>query len=124
MRANDDEEDEAKKEMAVRCSVCANAVQRKNKGDPFMCKGYDKEASQKVCVAVMESMMWWVENVVYWTNFGCEMKTDDPNNPTTWVNPCPPNAVCGWLENFQRTPEEDEKTFCPEDPKYIKPSGA
>ena len=61
-------------------------------------------------------MFWWMENEVYWNNFGCEK-----NNGGTWTfeKPCAPHAICSWLENVN-----DRKPFCPAATDYRKPGSA
>ena len=65
------------------------------------------------CVEVLESLMWWLTNQVYWLNYGCQRTL---NRATEWVRPCPAHAVCSWIEHlYTRQP------FCPADPYYQKP---
>ena len=61
------------------------------------------------------SLMWWLENQVYWINYGCQRNSG--SGQWEWVKPCPAHAVCSWIQNlYERQP------FCPVDPKYRKPS--
>ena len=95
------------------CEVCTYVLQNKAQHQPYLCRGLKDPDYQNVCVQVMESMMWWVTNEVYWMNYGCQ-KTE--NNKVQWERPCPPHAVCSWLQHlYYRQP------FCPEDIHYPKP---
>lgn len=61
----------------------------------------------------MESMLWWINNEVYWINYGCERTNGGAKE---WVRPCPAQAICSWLQDF-----EIKDSFCPLDPAYPKP---
>ena len=65
------------------------------------------------CVSVLISMMWWLENTVYWNNYGCQRQQ---GGGFEWVKPCPSHATCGWIQNLY-----DRSQYCPSDPAYRKP---
>jgi len=124
-RAGADDEEEEKKGDAKggeskgddieNCEVCTYMVANKEQHQSYLCRGLAVESQQKVCVQVLESLMWWVTNEVYWLNYGCQRTTD--SGATEWVRPCPAHVVCGWLEDLNT-----RKPFCnPPDPQYPKP---
>jgi len=95
------------------CEVCIFVVENKQQHQPYLCRGLKDPNYQKACVEVMESLMWWVTNEVYWLNYGCQRTN---NGAVEWVRPCPAHAVCSWIEQlYTRTP------FCPADIAYLKP---
>jgi len=97
------------------CEVCTYVVANKEQKQSYLCRGLTVDSQQKVCVQVLESMLWWVTNEVYWLNYGCQRTSD--GGATEWVRPCPPHVVCGWLEDLN-----SHKPFCnPPDPQYPKP---
>ena len=67
------------------------------------------------CVTTLISMMWWLENQVYWINYGCQRQSG--SGQWEWVKPCPAHAVCAWIQNLY-----SRASFCPSDPKYRKPA--
>jgi len=96
------------------CEVCVFVIENKEQHQPYLCRGLKDPNYQKACVEVMESLMWWITNEVYWLNYGCQRSM---NGAVEWVRPCPAHAVCSWIENlYTRTP------FCPADPFYKKPA--
>jgi len=95
------------------CDVCTYAVENKLRRQPYLCRGLKDANYQKYCVRVLDSLLWWVENEVYWVNYGCER---DNNGVKEWVRPCPAVAICSWLQDF-----ESKDTFCNADPMYPKP---
>ena len=97
------------------CEVCVYVVENKQMHQPFLCRGLKDPAYQQTCVSALISMMWWLENQVYWVNYGCQRK--GANDQWEWVKPCPAHAVCSWMQNLY-----DREPFCPLDPKYQKPS--
>jgi hypothetical protein len=96
------------------CEVCVYVVENKQMHQPFLCRGLKDPAYQQTCVSALISMMWWLENQVYWVNYGCQRK--GTNDQWEWVKPCPAHAVCSWMQNLY-----DREPFCPLDPKYQKP---
>jgi len=100
--------------MVGSCEVCMYVVENKMQHQPYLCKGLKDPSYQELCVQVMESLMWWISNEVYWVNYGCEMNT---NGVVQWVRPCPAHAVCSWLQHlYARQP------YCSPDPKFPKPA--
>jgi len=98
------------------CEVCTYIVANKEQHQSYLCRGLTSESQQKVCVQVLESLMWWITNEVYWLNYGCQRTSD--SGATEWVRPCPAHVVCGWLEDLNT-----RKPFCnPPDPQYPKPA--
>jgi len=95
------------------CDVCRYVIENKQRRQPYLCRGLKDANYQKYCVRVMESLMWWINNEVYWINYGCERLT---NGAKEWVRPCPSTAICSWLQDF-----EIKDAFCPEDPAFPKP---
>ncbi len=95
------------------CDVCTYVVENKLRRQPYLCRGLKDANYQKYCVQVLDSLLWWVENEVYWVNYGCER---DNNGVKEWVRPCPAAAICSWLQDF-----ETKTTFCNPDPMYPKP---
>ena len=67
------------------------------------------------CVTTLISLMWWLENQVYWVNYGCQRQSG--SGQWEWVKPCPAHAICAWMQNLY-----DRQSFCPADPKYRKPA--
>ena len=96
------------------CEVCVYVVENKQMHQPFLCRGLKDPAYQQTCVSALISMMWWLENQVYWIKYGCQRK--GANDQWEWVKPCPAHAVCSWMQNLY-----DREPFCPLDPKYQKP---
>ena len=97
------------------CEVCVYVVENKQMHQPFLCRGLKDPAYQQTCVTTLISLMWWLENQVYWINYGCQR--DSGSGQWEWVKPCPAHAVCSWIQNlYERQP------FCPPDAKYRKPS--
>jgi len=98
------------------CEVCTYIVANKEQHQSYLCRGLTSDSQQKVCVQVLESLMWWITNEVYWLNYGCQRTSD--SGATEWVRPCPAHVVCGWLEDLNT-----RKPFCnPPDPQYPKPA--
>jgi len=54
------------------CEVCVYVLENKQMRQPFLCRGLKAPQYQQVCVSVLVSMMWWLENEVYWVNYGCQ----------------------------------------------------
>jgi len=96
------------------CEVCVYAVENKQQHQSYLCRGLANVVQQKMCVQVLESLMWWLTNEVYWINYGCQRQTDA--GTTDWVRPCPAHVVCGWLEDLRT-----RKPFCTPDAAYPKP---
>ena len=96
------------------CEVCMYVVENKEQHQPYLCKGLKDPHYQNVCVQVMESLMWWVSNEVYWLNYGCQM---NQNGAVSWVRPCPAHAVCSWLQHLYL-----RKPFCAIDKNFPKPA--
>eukprot|EP00753_Platysulcus_tardus_P007260 PLAT1500.1.p1 GENE.PLAT1500.1~~PLAT1500.1.p1 ORF type:complete len:183 (+),score=55.69 PLAT1500.1:64-612(+) len=97
------------------CEVCVYVVENKQMRQPFLCRGLKDPAYQQTCVSVLVSMMWWLENEVYWLNYGCQRSSE--SNSWSWVKPCPAHAVCSWMENLY-----DRQPFCPPDAHFKKPT--
>eukprot|EP00938_MAST-03A_sp_MAST-3A-sp1_P003456 g3456.t1 len=96
------------------CEVCVYVIENKEQHQPFLCRGLKAPSQQQTCVSILVSLMWWLENQVYWVNYGCQRSSD---NGWEWVKPCPAHAICSFIQSlYDRTP------FCPTDPKYRKPS--
>lgn len=97
------------------CEVCTYLITNKQQKQSYLCRGLTAESQQKVCTQVLESMMWWLNNQVYWNEYGCQRTTD--SGATEWVRPCPAHVICGWIEDLNT-----RKPFCnPPDPQYPKP---
>lgn len=97
------------------CEVCTYLVTNKQQKQSYLCRGLTAESQQKVCTQVLESMIWWLNNEVYWNEYGCQRTTD--SGATEWVRPCPAHVICGWIEDLNT-----RKPFCnPPDPQYPKP---
>lgn len=96
------------------CEVCVYVLENKQMHQPFLCRGLKDPAYQQTCVTVLISMMWWLENQVYWINYGCQR---EGGGAWEWVKPCPAHAICAWIQNLY-----DRQPFCPVDPKYRKPA--
>ena len=97
------------------CEVCVYVVENKQMHQPFLCRGLKDPAYQQTCVTTLISMMWWLENQVYWINYGCQRQSG--SGQWEWVKPCPAHAVCAWIQNLY-----SRASFCPSDPKYRKPA--
>jgi len=69
------------------------------------------------CVNTLLSMFWWMDNVVYWVNYGCQRVQD---GKPQWVKPCPADAMCSWIKQIAAD-ENGSTEFCPERSEYIKP---
>jgi len=96
------------------CEVCMYVMENKMQHQPYLCKGLKDPHYQNVCVQVMESLMWWVSNQVYWVNYGCQM---NQNGAISWVRPCPAKAICSWIQHlYLREP------FCSPDINFPKPA--
>jgi len=96
------------------CEVCIYVLENKMQRQPFVCRGLKDPSYQQICVQVMESLMWWISNEVYWVNYGCQMNN---NGAVQWVRPCPAHAVCSWLQHLYL-----RKPYCAADPNYPKPA--
>lgn len=96
------------------CEVCMYVMENKMQHQPFLCKGLRDAHYQALCVQVLESLMWWVTNEVYWVNYGCQM---NQNGAVSWVRPCPAHAVCSWLQHLYL-----RKPYCAADPNFPKPA--
>lgn len=96
------------------CEVCSYVLENKMQHQPYLCKGLKDPNYQQICVQVMESLMWWISNQVYWVNYGCQM---NQNGAVTWVRPCPAHAICSWLQHLYL-----RKPYCPADPNFPKPA--
>jgi hypothetical protein len=97
------------------CEVCVYVVENKEQHQPFLCRGLKPPQYQQSCVSVLVSLMWWLENEVYWLNYGCQRKGGDGG--MEWVKPCPAHAVCSFIKSMY-----DRSTFCPKDPEFHAPS--
>ena len=97
------------------CEVCVYVVENKQMHQPFLCRGLKDPAYQQTCVTTLISLMWWLENQVYWINYGCQR--DSGSGQWEWVKPCPAHAVCSWIQKFY-----ERQPICPPDAKYRKPS--
>jgi hypothetical protein len=95
------------------CDVCRYVIENKQRRQPYLCRGLTDTNYQKFCVRTLESMMWWLNNMVYWNNYGCQR---DANGVKEWVRPCPSSAICSWIQDF-----ETKMTFCVPDKDYPKP---
>jgi len=100
--------------MVGSCEVCIYVVENKMQHQPYLCKGLKDPSYQELCVQVMESLMWWISNEVYWVNYGCEMNN---NGVVQWVRPCPAHAVCSWLQHLYA-----RKPYCSPDANFPKPA--
>lgn len=58
--------------MEGACEVCVYVLENKQMRQPFLCRGLKAAQYQQVCVSVLVSLMWWLENEVYWVNYGCQ----------------------------------------------------
>lgn len=106
------------KQESMSCSICTYVVANKQAMQPYLCRGFELDPDAQVaCVQVMESMMWWLPNEVYWNHFGCKRSDSAETRPGALDQPCPPSAICGWLKNTQN----QEENFCTESDEYIKP---
>eukprot|EP00742_Colponemidia_sp_Colp-10_P000534 GILJ01000582.1.p1 GENE.GILJ01000582.1~~GILJ01000582.1.p1 ORF type:complete len:348 (+),score=44.36 GILJ01000582.1:71-1045(+) len=97
-----------------RCEVCVYVIENKEQHQHYLCRGLKDPAYQQICEQVMESMMWWLVNEVYWVNYGCQRTFAQE---VQWVRPCPAHVICGWLENLY-----DRMGYCPPDPEFKKPA--
>jgi len=98
--------------LVGQCEVCVFVVENKEQHQPYLCRGLKDPAYQTACVQVLESLLWWLTNQVYWLNYGCQQTT----SASEWVRPCPAHAVCSWIENLY-----NHQPFCPADPMFRKP---
>ena len=96
------------------CEVCMYVMENKMQHQPYLCKGLKDPHYQNICVQVMESLMWWISNQVYWVNYGCQM---NQNGAISWVRPCPAHAVCSWLQHLYL-----RKPYCAPDKNFPKPA--
>jgi len=96
------------------CEVCMYVVENKAQHQPYLCKGLKDPHYQNLCVQVMESLMWWISNQVYWVNYGCQM---NQNGAVSWVRPCPAHAICSWLQHLYL-----RKPYCAADVNFPKPA--
>jgi len=96
------------------CEVCMYVMENKMQHQPYLCKGLKDPHYQNVCVQVMESLMWWISNEVYWVNYGCQM---NQNGAISWVRPCPAHAICSWLQHLYL-----RKPYCAPDKNFPKPA--
>jgi len=97
------------------CEVCVYVLENKEQHQPFLCRGLKSPAYQQSCVSVLVSLMWWLENQVYWVNYGCQRQ--GASNNWEWVKPCPAHAICSFIQSLY-----DRSSFCPEDAKFRKPT--
>lgn len=95
------------------CDVCRYVVENKERRQPYLCRGLKDANYQRYCVRTMEALVWWMNNEVYWINYGCQRSA---NGVKEWVRPCPSSAICSWIEDF-----ELRKPFCAADSDYPKP---
>lgn len=96
------------------CEVCMYVMENKMQHQPYLCRGLKDAHYQSTCVQVMESLMWWITNEVYWVNYGCQM---NQNGAVSWVRPCPASAMCSWLQHlYLRRP------FCGPQSNFPKPT--
>lgn len=66
-----------------------------------VCCGLRFSVCSPQCVKVLESLMWWLTNEVYWTNYGCEKHNADGS--VQWLRPCPASGELparGWSEHM------------------------
>lgn len=96
------------------CEVCIYVIENKEQHQPFLCRGLKDPAQQQGCVSVLVSMFWWLENQVYWVNYGCQK---DNEGQWEWVKPCPAHVICSFMQSLY-----DRKPFCPTSAEYRKPS--
>jgi hypothetical protein len=69
------------------------------------------------CVNTLLSTFWWMDNVMYWMNYGCsKIVAGKPQ----WIKPCPPDAICSWIKQIAAD-ENGDTHFCGERPEYVKP---
>ena len=47
------------------CEVCVYVLENKQMRQPFLCRGLKAAQYQQVCVSVLVSLTWWLENEVY-----------------------------------------------------------
>lgn len=97
------------------CDICVYVIQNKELHQPFLCRGLKEPSQQQTCVTVLVSLMWWLENQVYWVNYGCQRAADA--GAWEWVKPCPAHAICSWIQNLY-----DRQPYCPADPNFRKPA--
>ena len=99
------------------CTVCIYVLENKAARQPYLCRGLKEPSQQKICVYVLLSMFWWMDNVVYWTEYGCQKTVDGRSE---YVKPCPASAQCSWIKMI--TGDENGNTgFCDESEEYSKP---
>jgi len=96
------------------CEVCVYVLENKEMHQAYLCNSLSTATQQAICVQVLESLLWWLTNEVYWVNFGCQ-RTGEQGS-AQWVRPCPAHVICGWIENLQ-----NKEPFCTPDTKYPKP---
>jgi len=95
------------------CQVCTYAVENKQRRQPYLCRGLKDPKYQQQCVRVLEALMWWNENQVYWMNYGCQREV---NGVKEWIRPCPSAVICSWIRDF-----ETRDSFCPSEAEYPTP---
>eukprot|EP00941_MAST-03F_sp_MAST-3F-sp1_P002151 g2151.t1 len=100
--------------VAGGCEVCVYVVENKEQHQPFLCRGLKPPQYQQACVSVLVSLMWWLENQVYWLNYGCQRTGE---SGMEWVKPCPAHAVCSFIKSMY-----DRSPFCPVDTNFQQPS--
>jgi len=99
---------------AESCEVCVYILENKQQHQSYLCRSLTAKSQQQICVRVLESLVWWITNEVYWVNYGCQRKS--PNGGTEWVRPCPAHVICGWIQDLY-----ERKPFCNADPNYPTP---
>ncbi|KAA0153844.1 hypothetical protein FNF27_04638 [Cafeteria roenbergensis] len=102
---------------ASACEICIYVMENKAINQPYLCRGLKDPASQKMCVNTLLSTFWWMDNVVYWVNYGCQRVQD---GKPQWVKPCPADAMCSWIKQISAD-ENGSTEFCAERAEYIKP---
>eukprot|EP00468_Gymnochlora_sp_CCMP2014_P012870 CAMPEP_0167746170 /NCGR_PEP_ID=MMETSP0110_2-20121227/3563_1 /TAXON_ID=629695 /ORGANISM="Gymnochlora sp., Strain CCMP2014" /LENGTH=364 /DNA_ID=CAMNT_0007630903 /DNA_START=116 /DNA_END=1206 /DNA_ORIENTATION=- len=95
------------------CEICLFVIDSKLQGKAFLCRGLDDAPEMRGCEMVMESMMWWIENVAYWAYYGCPRYTP---KGTRWAYPCPARVQCHFMKHLYR-----RISYCPADKEFIKP---
>lgn len=113
IRSTGDDNGDGPQNFVASCDVCTYVLNNKIQRQPYLCRGLKDPAYQRSCVQVLESLMWWVANNVYWVNYGCQ-KTQ--NGAAIWVRPCPAHAVCSWIQQLYT-----HDPFCPGDASYPVP---
>lgn len=61
------------------------------------------------------STFWWMDNVVYWENYGCQHEN---KGDWEWVQPCPAAVMCSWIKMLD---SDTQEPFCNKDPAFRKP---